>query len=191
MRGIAVSLLIMAACFVEPAPIGTPQYTPQYAPQYAAPPAALAITSDAFRELEASATIDGDAVADVAPGAAATVAVVFASWCEHCRDQLVAIDRIRARHPGLRVLGVNYRPHEEYDHLGDSQRVRAYVAMHAPWLIVVPAGERLFSALGRPPKIPTLYIYDREGRLAAVYDRRNQVMPTAAELDALLVRIGA
>jgi hypothetical protein len=193
MRGIAVSLLIITSgCFVEPAaPKTTPRYAPRYAPQYSAPPATLAITADAFRELETSATIDGGAVADVAPGASATVVVVFASWCGHCRDQLVAIDAVRARHPGMRALGVNYRPHEEYDHLGDAQRVRAYVAAHAPWLVVVPAGERLFSALGRPPKVPTIYVYDRAGRLVQVYDRRTRAMPTAADLDALLLHIGA
>lgn len=189
MRGIAVSFLIItSACFVEPA---APIRTPQYAPQYTARPASLAITADAFRELETSATIDGYAVADVAPGASATVVVVFASWCGHCRDQLVALDAVRARHPGMRALGVNYRGHEEYDHLGDAHRVRAYVTANAPWLIVVPAGERLFSALGRPPKIPTLYVYDRAGRLVQVYDRRTAAMPTAADLDALLNYIGA
>ena len=184
--------MITAACIVQPA---APAYAPP-PPAYAAPYPArsapeLAVTADAFRQLETSATIDGDAVADVAPGASATVVVVFASWCEHCRDQLDAIDAIRARHPGLRALGVNYRPHEEYDNLGDSYRVRAYVAAHAPWLIVVPAGERLFAALGRPPKVPTLYVYDRAGRLVAVYDRRTRAMPTAADLDALLAQLGA
>jgi thiol-disulfide isomerase/thioredoxin len=185
MRALVVSMTLAAAgaCIVEPAP-------PPRTPYGAAPAGSLAVAGDAYARLEASATLDGGAVADVAPAPAATVVVVFASWCGHCRDELAAIDVVRARHRDVRTLGVNYRPHEEYDHLGDAAKVRAYVDAYAPWLIVVPADDTLFAALGRPPKVPTIYVYDRAGRLVEVYDRRTRPMPTAADLDAVLDRIG-
>jgi thiol-disulfide isomerase/thioredoxin len=183
MRGAVVSIVVagaaaVAGCLVAPAPT-TPPTTR----------GALAARPDALALLEASPTLDGPPVGS-APGTA-TVVVLFASWCGHCRDQLAAIDAIRAAHPALRVIGVNYRVHEEYDGRGDSARVRAYVATHAPWLIVVPVEDAVWAALGRPPKVPTLYVYDRAGALVRVYDRRAGPLPTAGDLDALLARLGA
>ena len=44
---------------------------------------------------------------------------------------------LRASHPGMRILGLNYKGHEEYNRWGSSDAVRAYVAEHASWLRVV------------------------------------------------------
>ena len=186
MRGTLVSMLaagVAAGCLVEPAA------TPPVAAPRPAHGGALAPRADALALIEQSPTLDGPPIGHAAD--TATLVVLFASWCGHCRDQLAAIDAIRAAHPAVRVVGVNYRPHEEYDGLGDSARVRAYVAQNAPWLLVVPADDPVWAALGRPPKIPTLYVYDRAGALVRVYDRRVDALPTASELDVLLARLGA
>jgi thiol-disulfide isomerase/thioredoxin len=180
MRIASVSLAVgLAACAVE-----RPATTMRVSP---APPPALR-GDDALALIEASPTLDGPPVG-ANPGGG-TLLVVFASWCEHCRDQLAMIDQLRATHPALRVLGVNWRRHEEYGQLGSADAVRAYVARHAPWLIVVPADDRVFEALGRPPKVPTMFLYDRAGRLAWTYDRRLRPPPTASELEAELARVG-
>jgi hypothetical protein len=55
-----------------------------------------------------------------------------------------------------------------------------------PWLRVVPAGEHLFTQLGRPPLVPTIYVFDRAGALVAQFDRRERKPPREDELDALL-----
>jgi thiol-disulfide isomerase/thioredoxin len=116
---------------------------------------------------------------------------VFASWCEHCRTELDVIAKLRAQHPALRVLGANYKGHEEYDHRGSASAVRAYVAANAPWLRVVPIDDAVFAVLGRPPTVPTMFVYDHAGALIGTFDRRERTMPDAAELDALLRRLGA
>ncbi len=139
--------------------------------------------------LEASADLDGAIVGTTE--ARATVVFVFASWCEHCHHELAILDALRPRHAAMRVLGVNYRGHEEYDHRGSSVAVRRYVAQHAPWMRVVPADDALFATLGRPAKVPTMFIYDRAGVLVATYDRRDRALPGAAELAAILNRLGA
>ena len=54
---------------------------------------------------------------------------------------------------------------------------------------VAPIDEPLFTRLGRPPKIPTLFVFDRGGALIAVYDRRERPMPDARELDALFATL--
>jgi len=153
------------------------------------PPAAPAASAGALSLLEASTDLDGTVV--VASDARATIAVVFASWCGHCRHELDLLAGMRAAHPGARILGVNYRGHEEYAERGSPEAVRSYVAEHAPWLRVVPAGEPLFSALGRPPKIPFIVIYDRSGKPVAHYDRLERPPPSADELAAVLRALGA
>jgi thiol-disulfide isomerase/thioredoxin len=136
--------------------------------------------------IEARPDLAGQRVG-AAPGA--TLAFVFASWCSNCHDELAVIDRVRAAHPQARILGINYQGHEEYDNRGSSAAVKAYVAEHAPWLRVVPADEALFAALGRPRFVPTLYVFKRDGGIAARFDRGDRPMPSEAELHAVLAEI--
>lgn len=123
--------------------------------------------------------------------AAATLIVSFASWCVHCKDELAVIDAVRAAHPRVRIIGLNYKGHEEYAKRGSSNAVRAYIAASAPWLRVVPIGDDIFRAFGAPPKVPTMFVFDRAGVLVETYDRRKRTMPDAEELAALFTRLGA
>jgi len=138
--------------------------------------------------IEASTDLDGTVVGTTE---GPTLVIVFASWCEHCHKELAEIETLRAAHPTLRVLGLNYRGHEEYDGRGNAAAVRRYITEHAPWLRVVPADDTLFDLLGRPPVVPTLYLYDRAHDLVASYSRRERAMPDAGELGDLLLRLGA
>jgi thiol-disulfide isomerase/thioredoxin len=138
-------------------------------------------------KIEASTDLDG-AVVGKATGA--TIVVVFASWCQHCHRELDVIAQLRPAYPQLRVLGVNYKGHEEYDGRGSSTAVRRYLTEHAPWLRVVPADDPLFDLLGRPRLIPTLYVFNRAGELVTTYSRTDRAMPDGDELRELLRRIG-
>jgi thiol-disulfide isomerase/thioredoxin len=125
----------------------------------------------------------------LAPGQRATVVMVFASWCGHCRDEMLVLSELHERHPDVRFLGVNYRAHEEYDGRGDAGAVREFVAARGPWLRVVPADEALWTRLGRPPKVPTLYVFDGAGVLARSFDRRVDPLPTLDDLEAALAAL--
>jgi thiol-disulfide isomerase/thioredoxin len=153
----------------------------------ATPKAAVAPAAPtALAQLEASADLDGAPVGT--SDAPATVVVVLASWCEHCRAELAELDAVRAHH--VRLLGVSYRGHEEYDHRGGSAAIRAF-AHATPWLRIVPIDDAMFDALGRPPLIPAIYVFDRSGKLVQTYDRRERAPPDRGELAALLQRLGA
>ena len=155
----------------------------------AAPPPAHPATPGALQQAEASPDLDGRIVGHAE--ARATIVIAFASWCEHCHDELAILDRLRASHRALRILGLNYKGHEEYDGKGGAREVRRFVAEHAPWLRVVPAEDALFAAFGSPPKIPTLYVYDAAGALVETFDRSVRSQPDADELEALLAKLGA
>ncbi len=164
----ALALIVLAACATT-APVSRPVDRGQLA------------------KIEASVDTAGT---PVGTSEGATLVIVFASWCGHCHAELEVLAKLRPAHPALRVLGVNYRGHEEYKERGSSDAVQSYVATHAPWLRVVPADDALFSALGSPPKIPTLYVFDRSGTLVQVYSRTERAMPDGEELGKLLRRIG-
>jgi thiol-disulfide isomerase/thioredoxin len=138
--------------------------------------------------IEASPDLDGKIVGPST--ARATIIVLMASWCGHCKTQLAQLADIRTRHPFTRVLGVNYKGHEEYDNRGNATLLRAYLEP-MPWLRVVPAGEKLFDALGRPPFVPAVWVYGARGDLIKFYDRREREPPSVDEIEALLVRLGA
>lgn len=186
MRRAAAALVLLTVACTTPATTPPPK-DPGAPPASPTPAGGVSDPAAAYPLLAAAADLDGRAVAD-APGQA-TIAIVFASWCSHCRtemDELAALLATRVDRADVRVIGVNFRQHEEYDDRGDSDAVRAFIAEHAPWLRVVPADDALFRALGSPPKVPTVYVYDAGGRLAGVYDRRARALPDAAELGALL-----
>ena len=143
----------------------------------------------ALELVERSVDLDG---AIVGPSdAPVTLVVSFASWCVHCKDELAVLASLREEHPRVRILGVNYKAHEEYASRGSSAAVRDYARASAPWLRVVPIGDDIFRAFGRPPKVPTMFVFDRTGALVETYDRRIRTMPDASELASLFVRLGA
>jgi thiol-disulfide isomerase/thioredoxin len=170
----AALLLAVVAC-ASPAP--PPPVTS------AKPPAAAPVVETTpLAKLEASRDLDNTVV-----GAARTPTVIMllASWCPHCRDELLVFDTLRKAHPHVRWLGLNYKPHEEYDNRGNAEAVRA-LAVDTPWLRIVPADDALFDAFGAPPKVPTIFVYDSKGTLVETFDRRDRPVPREQELDDLL-----
>lgn len=139
--------------------------------------------------IEASPDLDGRVIGT--SEVRATIVIMMASWCSHCRAELDMLAQLRPKHTRMRVVGVNYKVHEEYDNRGNAQQLRAYVAAHVPWLRVVPIGESVYRELGRPPFVPAVWVYDGRGELVEFFDRRVRPPPTHAELEALLARLGA
>ena len=149
-----------------------------------APPRPTApVQTGVLAQLEASPDLDG---AIVGRGDAPTLVVMFASWCEHCKAELVELDALRSHH--VRMLGVNYRGHEDYAGRGGSAAVRAF-AQRTPWLRVVPIDDAMFAALGSPPQIPTIFVFDRNGARVATYSRKERPPPDRTELAAVIDKL--
>jgi len=172
------ALLLLAACAATtPAPV-----TPQPATAPVTVPPAVSAAPSPLAQLEASRDLDN---AVIGAQRTPTVVMLLASWCSHCRDELAVFDEIRAQHPHVRWLGLNYKAHEEYDDRGSSAAIHT-LAGATRWMRIVPADDALFAAFGSPPKVPTIFVFDSRGTLVATFDRRERSAPREQELDDLL-----
>ncbi len=121
--------------------------------------------------------------------ARSTIVVVLASWCEHCAAELATLDTLRKLHPDLRIIGVSYHEHENYDHRGNPEALKRYAGNHS-WLPIVLADDALFEALGSPPMIPAVFVFDHAGGLIGHFDRRTRAEPGRREIEDVLARAG-
>jgi len=147
-----------------------------------APPAPAPAKPGVLAQLEASADLDG---AIVGHAEKPTVVIVFASWCPHCKAELGELEPLGTR---ARLLGANYRGHEDYAGRGGPAAVKAF-AQRTPWLRVVPIDDAVFAALGSPPQIPSIYVFDRKGSLVESYSRKLRPPPDRSELAAVLDKL--
>ena len=164
----AISLVVVAGCVRTAAGPGEPEQPP------------------GLSRVLASTDIDGQVIGAPAPATRATVVVVFASWCYPCRHELAMLGEIAAAEPALRVIGLN--AYESWGEYSDEQRLRAFLARYAPWLQVVVADDSILRSFGGVPKIPTLFVFDGEGREVIAFRRNQRKPPTRAELERAVER---
>jgi thiol-disulfide isomerase/thioredoxin len=180
-------ILVMVTGCAGSAPPASPRPDPAEAGTGKEPGTEPARTAEdldrGFEAVLASVDLDGQRVGQV-PGKEVTALVVFASWCEPCRAELVVLGELVREEPRLRVIGINYLAYEEYADRSDGDTLRAFLAENAPWLQVVRADDALMDALGRPRKVPSLFVFDGRGRLVRAYLRARRRPPTKDELRA-------
>ena len=120
----------------------------------------------------------------------ATVVVVFATWCGPCRKELALLSELRKSRPNLEIIGLN--AYEEFENFSDQKKLEAFIAQRAPWLTVVRDDGTLLETFGGVPKIPTLFVYDRHGKVVTEFRRNKRPPPSRQELaeaiDAALAR---
>jgi cytochrome c biogenesis protein CcmG/thiol:disulfide interchange protein DsbE len=98
----------------------------------------------------------------------------WASWCMPCREQAKVIERVRARHPGLVVIGINVSD--------DPSKARAYLAESSPSWLVVEDAEGTANQGYEVETLPTLVSIDKAGNIVAI---RRRFVPER-ELGALV-----
>lgn len=141
-----------------------------------------------YRALVEATDINGSRVGPTADKRA-TLVVFFATWCHPCRNELAMLGELHARHPDVRIVGVN--AYEEWNKLSDEKKLRAFLRDNASWLRVVRADKNLFAAFGGVAKIPTLFVFDKAGKLVKSFRRAKRPPPDRAELERTLSELGS
>ena len=98
----------------------------------------------------------------------------WASWCQPCRQQAKVLERLRAKHPELVVIGVNVSDTPE-------NAARYLQAENPPWL-VVEDHQGAANLAYEVETLPTLVAIDKTGNVVAI---RRRFVPDK-ELAALL-----
>lgn len=139
-------LLFLAACAASPSSVNPP-------------------TGDGLAPALSGATLAGEAL-DLAKLRGQVVLVDFwASWCAPCRRELPELEALYRRHraAGLVVIGVNI----------DEQRADAEAFLRDQVQVSFPVihdAKQQLAGAWSPPKMPTLYVVDRAGKVARVFD---------------------
>ncbi|MBL4634373.1 MAG: hypothetical protein JKY56_10905, partial [Kofleriaceae bacterium] len=95
--------------------------------------------------------------------------------------------RLRLAHPSLRIIGVN--AYEDFQGISNEGKLKRYIADNAPWLTeIVSADSKMLADFGGIPKIPSLFLYDADGRVVEEYRRNKRPAPSPEELDAAIAR---
>jgi thiol-disulfide isomerase/thioredoxin len=127
----------------------------------------------------AAPRLDGAAF-DLAAERGKLVLVDFwASWCEPCRRELPALEDLHRRHAaaGLVVVGVSVD-----EQRGDAEAfLRDRVRLSFP---IVHDADRSLGRAWSPPKMPTVFLVERDGTIARVFagERAGQLDELRAEV---------
>ncbi len=135
---------------------------------------------EGLQRIENSYDMEGQLVGPLGQQQRATVVTVFASWCAPCRHELAILGQLTETLPHVRILGIN--AFEDFADYSNETRLRAFLLEHAPWLQVIIADDELMAALGRPNKIPTMYVFDGNNQLIRAFLRSERTPPTKTEL---------
>ncbi len=159
---------------------------PALAPAKGAPlRAAEALTPELRRQLVGSAHLWGPPLEAADLGERVVVVTFFASWCPPCRVELAALKKVHAELAprGLTVVAVNV--FETFEDYSNPRRLAAFLQRMALPFSVVEGSPATRAAFGPVRRIPTLLVYDRQGRLAMRFFNTG---PQAASLDGDALR---
>ena len=120
------------------------------------------------------------------------IVTFFASWCPPCRVEFGHLKKVYAAHrsDGLEIVAVNL--FEGFDNLSDDARLAKYLELTKPDFPVVKGDDGISAAFGTIRRIPTLLVFDRQGRSAFEFvNERNgaSVAVDPAQLTSVLRKV--
>ncbi len=122
------------------------------------------LTEDIKASLKQLRLLHGAPVSDATFDQKVVIVTFFASWCAPCREEFRHLRQLHAeRHQtGLEVIAVNL--FEEFDNFSDDQRLAKFLSLTDPPFTVVKGNDLISRQFGTIRRIPTLFIFDRQGQ---------------------------
>lgn len=122
------------------------------------------------------------------------VITFFASWCPPCRPEFGHLNEVRQAFPedDVAILAINL--FEDFFRKGKAQRMARFLNATRPDFPVLRADDdaAVETRFGGVDRIPTVYIFDRQGKPAYTFihqDGAEKTHATAVELTAALRKI--
>jgi thiol-disulfide isomerase/thioredoxin len=163
---------------------------PPAKPAVAAQNKPVALTPELRQALEELPHLYGRKVAEAGLEGRVVLISFFASWCPPCHMEFQHLrDAQTAYHKeGLRIVAINY--FEDLGGFSDGGvRLDRFLERHTPWYSVVKGNDALAKRFANVTRIPTVFIFDREGKLALHFIHRwksKRTNLTMAEFHAAL-----
>jgi cytochrome c biogenesis protein CcmG/thiol:disulfide interchange protein DsbE len=102
----------------------------------------------------------------------------FASWCPPCNTEFEHMKLLQLDHAsdGLAIVAVNL--HEEFGTFkDDGKRLERFLARHKPVFSVVKGTAETARLFGDVARIPTVYVFGRDGRLRLNFVHQQDAPP--------------
>ncbi|MDH3601760.1 MAG: TlpA family protein disulfide reductase [Candidatus Tectomicrobia bacterium] len=110
--------------------------------------------------------VRGDRIDDRTFEQKVVVVTFFASWCVPCRQEFAHLQDIyNAYHAsGVEIIAVNL--FENFDNLSNDAQLTTYLHLTQPPFSVVKGNDTISRNFGAITRIPTLFVFDKQGQLA-------------------------
>jgi len=136
------------------------------APAQAPAQPAVRVADDALRLLTTRPALRGTAPTAAAFDGRVVVVAFFASWCPPCDPEFRYLNALTRDHgrQGLTVVAVNV--FEDFGGLSSPAKLEAFLDRHDPGFHVVAGSEAVKQAYAGLDRIPSLFVFARDGGLA-------------------------
>lgn len=119
----------------------------------------------------------------------ATIVSFFASWCPPCNAEFEHLAELRA-HYGADLTIVSINVFEDFGDFRDrGVRLQRFLRRHRPGHSVISGNPSVREKFGRVERIPTLYVFNREGKPVFTFIHAPGARKTNATKEEVIVAV--